>query len=144
MITPEQFEKCHQDFIDMWAYLEETGDRRKPNSKYVNHCASCEITRKAGFICYARSRVCCLICPIDEWRDFAKKCFSGGCTSCESAPESPYVDWLQARTPEERKRAAGRVKKLKWTYLPEYGEERRKKSLALPTGVYLIKKGEAR
>jgi hypothetical protein len=113
MITKEQFEKYHQDCIAMWTYLAETGAEEKPDSDYLHRCAACEIAINV-------MPPNCFACPVDVWRKVAEKYFPTD-APCESDPKSPYKAWLNAETPGERKRAARRIAKLKWSYLEEYG-----------------------
>jgi hypothetical protein len=93
---------------ELWAWLAETGSRHKGDwagwekyDKMASDCALCEYSERRED--KEREFKECQFCPLLRQWDGQEGCLDEG---------SPYLFWLSAKTPEERKRYAQRIVEL--------------------------------
>lgn len=114
------FRKFEEMCKKIWTTLSKSGGEDKTEAgdiiyKFINHCPACEISSY-----FSPKRVQnCQFCPIDVWREKARKmnCKPGDAV-CDREGEI-YSDWSIADQ-ENRKILSKQISELSWSFLPEY------------------------
>lgn len=131
-MTKETFQKLETICRDEWQRLAETGDTYKRClADFLNHCPACHISSLAAEL----PRQSCVLCPIDKWRELARKYDlpprTAACECIRVHPDtdddtdgidivSEFARWDLSDNNADRKQYAKVIASMPWSYLPEY------------------------
>jgi len=119
-MTFEEFKELEKICKDAWKELAKTGSYWKPATldPFINDCPACDISANAGNTRFHD----CRLCPVDRWRKAAQEHEHSELAICQDIGRKPlYATWISdLSSPEDMKKAAKTISRLKWTYLPEY------------------------
>jgi hypothetical protein len=121
-MTRETFKEYEKICKDAWNELAKSGAIKKPEVLHRFHCAcpACTVAHMTQDFYRAQHNELCKFCPITIWRHRARTIEKCDYAMCEIGPNAYYADWTGAKFPEYRKRAAGKIAKLSWSWIPEY------------------------
>lgn len=120
-MTKKRFIELERLCKKAWRELAKSGSDVKPDylSKFRCDCPACSIAYMAEGN-YTSIYKHCRICPIDQWRE--KYCKINSIQNevpCQLSGEA-YIQWWSTQDISTKKKAAAKIAKLHWTYLPEY------------------------